>query len=71
MYMYDKVYAFQTRGWPTSSVDAKKNEHVGNNANTGREDHKKGQPLEVNVYDVVDNTLDKAVLTISSAMRDS
>lgn len=52
---------FQRQGWPTISVDAKKKELIGNYANRGREYQKKGHPLQVKVYDFVDNALGKVV----------
>lgn len=48
------VKAFQQRGQPVVSVDAKKKELVGNFTRAGREWHRCGEPEQVNVYDFVD-----------------
>lgn len=58
-YIRQHVTLFQAKGWPIISVDAKKKEPIGNYRNTGREYHKKGQPVAVKVYDFVDKTLGK------------
>src|SRR2546422_11025640 len=55
-----QVKAFQQRGQPVVSVDAKKKELVGEFANAGREYQPKGQPERVRVYDFVDKNLGKA-----------
>ena len=49
------------RGAPTISVDAKKKELVGNFKNGGRDWHRKGQPVDVNVHDFIDPALGKAI----------
>jgi hypothetical protein len=54
-----QVQAFQQRGQPVVSVDAKKKELVGEFANAGREYQPKGHPEQVRVYDFVDKTLGK------------
>lgn len=46
---------FQDESLPVISVDAKKKELVGNFKNAGREYHPKGTPLEVEVYDFVND----------------
>jgi Rhodopirellula transposase DDE domain len=50
-YINRRVQAFQRRGQPVVSVDAKKKELVGQFRNGGREWQPKGQPEEVEVYD--------------------
>src|SRR6266511_2816107 len=55
-----QVKAFQRRGQPVVSVDAKKKELVGEFANAGREYQPQGQPEWVRVYDFVDKHLGKA-----------
>lgn len=50
----ERVRAFQRRGQPAISVDAKKRELVGNFKNSGREWRPKGSPEPVNVYDFRD-----------------
>lgn len=42
-------------------MDAKKKENLGNYANKGREYQKKGEPVQVNVYDFVNKTLGQAI----------
>jgi hypothetical protein len=59
-YINRQVQAFQQRGQPVVSVDAKKKELVGQFANAGREYQPKGQPERVRVYDFVDKKLGKA-----------
>ena len=61
VYIHDKTTTFQTRGWPTISVDAKKKEKIGNYLNPGREYYQQGHPPEVKVYDFVDKALGKVV----------
>lgn len=56
-----RVQAFQNRGEPVISVDAKKKELVGDFKNPGREWHPQGQALQVRVYDFVDPELGKAI----------
>jgi len=60
-YINEQVKAFQSRGQPVISVDAKKKELVGDFANSGREYRPKGQPEPVRVYDFVDKKLGKAI----------
>jgi len=55
------VCAFQDRGQPVISVDAKKKELVGDFKNGGREWQPKGRPEEVRVYDFIDQDLGKAI----------
>jgi len=57
----ETVKAFQQRGQPVVSVDAKKKELVGNFTNAGREGHRCGEPEQVNIYDVVDPQQGRAV----------
>jgi hypothetical protein len=54
-----QVKAFQARGQPVISVDAKKKEAVGDFKNAGRQWRPKGDPELVRVYDFVDPTLGK------------
>lgn len=51
--------AFQERGAPVISVDAKKKELVGDFKNGGREWHPQGEPEKVRVYDFKDKKLGK------------
>jgi len=53
-YIATTVEAFQSRGCPVISVDAKKKELVGNYKNAGKEWTPKGNPLEVEAYDFID-----------------
>jgi len=55
------VKAFQARGQPVISVDAKKKELVGEFRNNGREWERQGEPLEVMVHDFIDKELGKAI----------
>ena len=50
-YLNQQVRAFQRKGQPVISVDAKKTELIGTFAQGGREAQPKGQPEEVQVYD--------------------
>ena len=50
-YINEQVKKSLGRGEPVVSVDTKKKEHVGNFKNSGKTWRRKGQPLEVNVYD--------------------
>ncbi len=50
----DQAEAFQARGQPVISVDAKKKELVGPYKNAGREWNPKGEPEKVLVYDFID-----------------
>ena len=53
-YIASTVEEFQMRGCPVISVDAKKKELVGNYKNSGREWRGKGDYLEVEAYDFID-----------------
>jgi hypothetical protein len=55
------VKAFQRRGQPVISVDAKKKELVGGFKNGGREWRPSGEPEEVRVHDFMDKELGKAI----------
>jgi len=52
-----QVQAFQKRGQPVVSVDAKKKELIGDFKNAGREWHPQGQPVKVRSKDFVDQHL--------------
>jgi transposase len=56
-----RVKAFQRRGQPVVSVDAKKKELVGPFRNGGRDWQPKGQPEPVEVYDFAKKDLGKAL----------
>lgn len=60
-YINEQVQAFQRRGQPVVSVDAKKKELVGDFKNGGREWQPQGQPEAVRVYDFVDKQLGKGI----------
>ncbi len=60
-YLNDQVAAHILAAQPVVSVDTKKKELVGNFKNGGREWHRQGEPVEVNVHDFADKTLGKAV----------
>ena len=60
-YINRRVKAFQRRGQPVVSVDAKKKELVGQFRNGGREWQPKGQPEEVEIYDFAKKDLGKAL----------
>jgi transposase len=53
--------AFQRRGQPVISVDAKKRELIGDFKQAGREWHPKGEPVKVRVYDFEDQELGHAI----------
>jgi hypothetical protein len=53
--------AFQERGQPVISVDAKKKELVGDFKNGGRDWQPKGEPLPVRVHDFEDKKLGKVI----------
>lgn len=53
--------AFQKLGQPVVSVDTKKKELVGSLRNGGREWHRQGEPVRVNVHDFPDPELGKAI----------
>ena len=55
------VKAFQARGQPAISVDAKKKELIGEFRNNGREWERKGEPIEILVHDFIDKDLGKAI----------
>ena len=50
-----------SEGNPVISVDCKKKENVGNYKNAGREWEEKSKPIEVKVYDFIDQELGKAI----------
>src|SRR5499426_4660377 len=56
-----QVRAFQKRGQPVVSVDAKKKELIGDFKNAGHEWHPQGQPVKVRSKDFVDNHLGKGI----------
>ena len=58
-YIYEQVKHFQAHNNPIISVDTKKKENIGEFKNEGREYHKKGVPLAVNVHDFADKNLGK------------
>lgn len=60
-YINKKVRAFQKRGQPVVSVDAKKRELVGDFKNSGREWRPKGSPEQVSVHDFRDKELGIAI----------
>src|SRR3990172_9528788 len=60
-YLNDRVRAFQDKGLPVVSVDAKKKELVGAFRNGGREGQPKARPEAVNVHDFIDPLLGKAI----------
>jgi DDE family transposase len=60
-YLNEQVKAFLAAGQPVVSVDAKKKELVGAFKNGGREWQPAGRPELVNVYDVPDPQLGKAI----------
>src|SRR5216683_8187346 len=57
----DQTRAFQQRGQPVISVDAKKKELVGDFKNGGREWQPAGHPEQVRVHDFLDKQLGKAI----------
>src|SRR5688572_8914504 len=56
-----QVQAFQKRGQPVVSVDAKKKELIGDFKTAGREWHRQGQPVKVRSKDFVDKHLGKGI----------
>lgn len=56
-----KVAAAVKASEPAISIDTKKKELVGEYANGGREWHKKGEPVAVNMHDFPDKELGKAI----------
>jgi hypothetical protein len=60
-YIAKRVQAQQRRGQPALSVDTKKKEVLGNLKNPGKTYRPQGQPVEVQVHDVPDPQLGKAI----------
>jgi hypothetical protein len=60
-YINEQTRAFQQRGQPAISVDAKKKELVGDFKNGGREWQPAGHPEQVRVHDFLDRQLGKAL----------
>jgi Rhodopirellula transposase DDE domain len=60
-YINQQVRAFQGKGQPVVSVDAKKKELIGDFRNPGREWHRRGRPEEVRAKDFLDKQLGKAI----------
>lgn len=58
-YIYKRVKHFQSQNQPVISVDTKKKENIGEFKNEGREYHKKGLPIAVNMHDFADKNLGK------------
>ena len=56
-----QVQAFQRRGQPVVSIDAKKKELIGEFKNSGREWRPKGQAVEVRSKDFIDKRLGKGI----------
>ena len=61
LHITQRVKQFQAQHQPVISVDAKKKELLGEYKNQGQEWHSKGSPIEVNVYDFVDEKRGKAL----------
>lgn len=61
LHIAKRVKQFQGHHQPVISVDAKKKELLGEYKNQGKEWHSKGNPIEVNVYDFVDEKRGKAL----------
>jgi hypothetical protein len=61
-YINASVQRFLKRGQPAVSVDAKKQENVGDFKNGGQKWFPKGTPEEVRVYDFLTQSLGKAAL---------
>ncbi len=59
-YISSKVKEFQLLNNPVISVDTKKKELIGEYKNAGKEYSKKGQPINVKVYDFIDKEKGKA-----------
>jgi Rhodopirellula transposase DDE domain len=55
-----KAMDFQSKNAPVLSVDTKKKENIGNFKNNGKEWSRKGEHIDVNVYDFIDKNLGKA-----------
>jgi hypothetical protein len=60
-FINDSAKSFLEQGEPVISVDAKKKELIGNYKNAGKEYHKKGEPILVNVHDFPDEEKGKVV----------
>ena len=60
-YINSKVRAFQQRGQPVISVDAKKRELIGAFKQNGSEWHAQGKPVKVRVHDFEDKELGHAI----------
>jgi len=60
-YINEQTHAYQQRGQPVISVDAKKKELVGDFKNGGREWQPAGHPEAVRVHDFLDRQLGKAL----------
>jgi transposase len=60
-YINKMVRSFQRRGLPVISVDAKKQEIVGNFQNCGREWQPKGKPEKVRTHNFADKDLGKVI----------
>jgi Rhodopirellula transposase DDE domain len=60
-HLNNQVRAFQRRGQPVISVDAKKRELVGDFKQSGRQWRRQGEPLKVRVYDFEDKDLGHAI----------
>ena len=60
-YINERTRAFQEKGQPVISIDAKKKELVGDFKNAGREWRRKGDPVKVRTHDFEDKKLGKAV----------
>jgi hypothetical protein len=58
-FINEQTKSFQEKRCPVVSVDTKKKENIGNFKNSGREYRKKGEPVEVSVYDFIDKTKGK------------
>jgi hypothetical protein len=54
IFINDSINNFTSLNQPVISIDAKKKELVGNFSNKGQEWRKKGEPVNVNVYDFLD-----------------
>jgi transposase len=61
LHIIQRVKQFQGQHQPVISVDAKKKELLGEYKNQGKEWHSKGCPIDVNVYDFVDEERGKAL----------
>ena len=60
-FINQSVQDFLSRGLPVISVDTKKKELIGLYKNNGKQWLRKGKPIEVKVYDFVDQELGKAI----------